>query len=89
MSDIDKEKTLEMAHIDHADEKGGEAGLVTDKVANIVEQESRATLRDTWRTHKKAMFWSMGVSMARPSFPIIPETSLTSRSLSWSRTIPC
>lgn len=81
MADLEKDKQVEMRHIDDVAEKKGDINHTTDTAIQAIEQESRATLRDAWKTHKRAMFWSMGVSMVRSADPR-PTASLTGRRLS-------
>lgn len=70
MSDgTDQEKTIPGIHVEHASlsqEEKDRPDLDKAQLHQVIGDEHASTLRDSWRTHKKAMFWSMGVSLVRP-----------------------
>lgn len=54
------------SHIDNArtettDQKG-EVDTVDTEIARVIAAEKTQSYRDVWRTHKKGLLWSVGVS---------------------------
>lgn len=56
---------LEVEHVDDASftAKDAHEGNVTEaQLQQIIDKEHTQTYREVWRTHKKALLWSIGVS---------------------------
>lgn len=63
---LDDKKIADISHMDHAEptafeEKSHVDGLDAD-ITRVIDDEKAKSYRDVWRTHKKGLLWSIGVS---------------------------
>jgi len=61
-----EEKKMTVSHIDNAAtdpvEEKGQVDTLETEIARAIALEKTQSYRDVWRTHKKALLWSIGVS---------------------------
>jgi len=63
---IDEKKGDAIYHLDQAGnefaEEKGKTDLVDGEVSRVIAAQKLQSYHDVWRTHKKGLLWSIGVS---------------------------